>query len=108
MGNVVGRMAHPASERDMRRWLAERSALGELLDADLETMGSMRLYQRRTRCWRTLCSILDGQQRVTATFRCADGRALHVRKVTRAERARPRSRIHNTALCSATCPFQST
>ena len=73
--------AYPASERDTRRWLAERSALGELLDADLETMGSMRPYQRRTRCWRTLRSILDGQQR----HRCADGRTLHVRKVTRAE-----------------------
>ena len=45
VGNVVGRMAHPASERETRRWLAERSALGELLDADFETMGSMRLYR---------------------------------------------------------------
>ena len=114
--------AYPASERDTRRWLAERSALGNCWTRDLETMGSMRPYQRRTRCWRTLRSILDGQQR----HRCADGRTLHVRKVTRAEpalreiydalgldpgpeeRARPRSRIHNTALCSATCPFQST
>ena len=26
-----------------------------------------------------------GQHRVTATFRCADGRTLHVRKATRAE-----------------------
>ena len=29
--------------------------------------------------------ILDGQQRVTATFRRKDGRTLHVRKATRAE-----------------------
>ena len=35
--------------------------------------------------WPTLRSILAGQQRVTATFRCADGRTLHVRKATQAE-----------------------
>lgn len=45
VGNVVGRMAHPASERETRRWLAQRSGLGELLGADFETMGSMRLYR---------------------------------------------------------------
>ena len=33
----------------------------------------------------TLRRILEGQQRVTATFRRGDGRTLHVRKVTRAE-----------------------
>ena len=35
--------------------------------------------------WTTLRRILEGQQRVTATFRRADGRTLHVRKATRAE-----------------------
>ena len=35
--------------------------------------------------WSTLRQILGGQHRVTATFRCADGRTLHVRKATRAE-----------------------
>ena len=35
--------------------------------------------------WTTLRRVLAGQQRVTATFRRADGRALHVRKATRAE-----------------------
>ena len=35
--------------------------------------------------WHTLRSILGGQQRVTCTFRCADGGTLHVRKATRAE-----------------------
>jgi transposase len=38
-----------------------------------------------TASWRTLRAFLEGQQRVTATFRRADGRALHVRKATRAE-----------------------
>ena len=35
--------------------------------------------------WDTLRAILEGQQRVTATFRRKDGRTLHVRKPTRAE-----------------------
>ena len=35
--------------------------------------------------WSTLRQILGGQHRVTATFRCAAGRTLHVRKATRAE-----------------------
>lgn len=35
--------------------------------------------------WRSLRHTLEGQQRITATFRRPDGRALHVRKATRAE-----------------------
>ena len=35
--------------------------------------------------WHTLRRILGGQQRVTCTFRRADGSTLHVRKATRAE-----------------------
>ena len=35
--------------------------------------------------WTTLRRILEGQQRITATFRRGDGRTLHVRKATRAE-----------------------
>ena len=35
--------------------------------------------------WNTLREILGSQCRVTATFRRADGRTLHVRKPTRAE-----------------------
>ena len=35
--------------------------------------------------WTTLRRILEGQQRITATFRRDDGRTLHVRKATRAE-----------------------
>ncbi len=45
-----------------------------------------RLRERGERAsWTTLRRVLAGQQRVTATFRRADGRALHVRKATRAE-----------------------
>ena len=35
--------------------------------------------------WETLRAILQGQQRVTATFRRRDGHTLYVRKTTRAE-----------------------
>ena len=35
--------------------------------------------------WTTLRRILGGRQRVTATFKRADGRTVHVRKATRAE-----------------------
>lgn len=35
--------------------------------------------------WRTIREILSTQCRVTASFRRADGKALHVRKATRAE-----------------------
>ncbi len=45
-----------------------------------------RLKQRgNDSSWTTLRGILEGQQRVTVTFRRGDGRTLHVRKATRAE-----------------------
>ena len=44
-GSIIGRMAHPASERATHAWLGERSALGELLGVDFETMGAMQLYR---------------------------------------------------------------
>ena len=47
IGSIVARMARPGSERATGRWLGERSALGELLEVDFETMGPMQLY----RCW---------------------------------------------------------
>ena len=39
----------------------------------------------RTASWTTLKRTLGGRQRVTATFKRADGRTLHVRKATRPE-----------------------
>ena len=45
LGSVVGRMAFPASERATHRWLRERSAVGELLGVDFETVGAMQLYR---------------------------------------------------------------
>ena len=45
MASIIGRMAAPGSERATWRWLCERSALGELLGTDFETMSMMRLYR---------------------------------------------------------------
>ena len=44
-GVIVGRLAHPASERATHHWLQERSGLGELLGGDFETVGAMQLYR---------------------------------------------------------------
>jgi transposase len=44
-GLLIGRMAAPGSELATRRWLRERSALGELLGVDFETLPLMRLYR---------------------------------------------------------------
>ncbi len=44
--------------------------------------------------WTTLRRILEGQQRITATFQRTDGRTLHVRKATRAEP--PQHAIYDT------------
>ncbi len=45
VGSIIARMARPGSERAARRWLGERSALGELLGTDFAAMGAMRLYR---------------------------------------------------------------
>ena len=45
IGNVIGRMAAPASELATWGWLQERSGLGELLDVDFEAMPLMSLYR---------------------------------------------------------------
>jgi transposase len=45
IGNVIGRMAAPASELATWHWLCTTSALGELLDVDFEGLSHMRLYR---------------------------------------------------------------
>ena len=45
LGVIIGRMAHPASERATRRWLEQRSGLGELLEVDFEAMAENALYR---------------------------------------------------------------
>ena len=45
VGNVVGRMAAPASELATHAWLRETTALGELIGYDYESMDLQRLYR---------------------------------------------------------------
>jgi transposase len=45
IGNIVGRMAHPGSELATHAWLQQRSALGELIGFDFESMDLNRLYR---------------------------------------------------------------
>lgn len=45
IGNVIGRMASPASELATWGWLRERSGLGELLEVDFEALPLMSLYR---------------------------------------------------------------
>jgi transposase len=45
IGNIIGRMAKPASELSTWQWLQARSALGELTDTDYAAMSHMSLYR---------------------------------------------------------------
>ena len=76
LGNLVGRMAAPASERASWHWLRQRSTLGELLGCDFETMGrnalqraSDRLLRHRdtieTRLFQRAADLFDLQPTVT-------------------------------------------
>ena len=52
LGNIIGRMAFPASEAATHRWLQQRSALGELIDYDFEGMTDKRLYEASDMLWK--------------------------------------------------------
>lgn len=45
LGNLIGRMAQPASELATWHWLQNQSALGELIDVDFNAMSHMGLYR---------------------------------------------------------------
>ena len=45
LGSIVARLAQPGSDAAAARWLAHRSALGELLGVDFETLQPMQLYR---------------------------------------------------------------
>ena len=45
VGSIIARMAAPGSERATYRWLCQRSALGELLEVDFESMSMMQMYR---------------------------------------------------------------
>lgn len=49
LGNIIGRMCAPRSERATASWLQERSALGELLNYDFTEMPLMQLYRASDR-----------------------------------------------------------
>ncbi len=45
LGNLIGRMAEPASDLATWNWLQTQSALGELIDVDFNGMSHMTLYR---------------------------------------------------------------
>ncbi len=49
LGNIIGRMCAPRSERATAEWLKETSALGELLKHDFTPMPRMQLYRASDR-----------------------------------------------------------
>ncbi|MDP2788075.1 MAG: IS1634 family transposase [Pseudomonadota bacterium] len=59
LGNLIGRMAQPASERATWTWLQTESALGELLDVDFTGMSHMRLYRASDLLMRHRAAIED-------------------------------------------------
>jgi transposase len=52
LGNIIARMAAPASELATDHWLQNQSGLGELIDYDFEGMGLDRLYQVSDLLWK--------------------------------------------------------
>lgn len=52
LGNIIARMAFPASELASYHWLQQRSGLGDLINYDFEGMGLDRLYQVSDLLWK--------------------------------------------------------
>ena len=52
LGNIIGRMAAPASELATHGWLQATSGLGDLIDYDFEGMGLDSLYQVSDLLWK--------------------------------------------------------
>ena len=73
MGNLIARMAHPASELATHAWLQQRSGLGELIGYDFEAMGLDRLYQVSDLLWKHKAALEDHlYQQETTLFDCDD------------------------------------
>ncbi len=49
LASIVGRMAHPGSERATNRWLQATSATGEMLGLDFGSVSDMALYRASDR-----------------------------------------------------------
>ena len=76
LGNLIGRMGQPGSERATWNWLQQHSALGELIDVDFLSVSHMSLYRAsdvlmkhreviETRLFRTVRTLFDLQETVT-------------------------------------------
>jgi transposase len=52
IGNIIARMAFPASERATLNWLQKTSGLGEMIDYDFEKLKKDRLYQASDLLWK--------------------------------------------------------
>ena len=52
LGNLIARIAFPASERASHQWLQQCSGLGELIGYDFEGMELERLYQASDLLWK--------------------------------------------------------
>jgi transposase len=59
LGNLIGRMAEPASEWATWNWLQAHSALGELIDVDFNSMSHMGLYRASDLLMRHRAAIED-------------------------------------------------
>ena len=49
LANIIGRMCEPRSERATWNWMKHKSAIGELLEFDFESMPLMQLYRASDR-----------------------------------------------------------
>jgi len=52
LGNIIARMAFPASERATHQWLQQRSGLGELINYHYEEMPLEQLYRASDKLWK--------------------------------------------------------
>ena len=78
VGQIVARMAHPASELATHAWLQRRSGLGELWGFDFQRLSLTRLYQVADVLWRQHEPLETAlYQRVSAVFDLHDTIALY-------------------------------
>jgi len=78
LGQIVARMAKPASERATHAWLQRHSALGELWGFDFERLSLARLYRVADAMWRQHEALETAlHRRLCETFGLQDTIALY-------------------------------
>lgn len=78
VGQIVARMAHPASERATHTWLQRSSGLGELWGYDFQRLSLSRLYRVADSLWRQHEPIeVALHQRLSEVFGLTDTIALY-------------------------------